>query len=437
MHKKIDAHARCAAGFLLAAVSCASDRPPTAPAPEVTPPQTTSGSTLPQPSASAAGTAAPAPHAGQAATAAGSAAHTAAAGEAGARATAGVPAAGSGSPASVAGAGVIATSAGAPSTSPTLAPQQTVIPHASWDCGMPEGIPAATGNPVFDAQFTVGEIRDLGPTQYGRRHQIDITGGKVTGPKLDAEVLARGLDYQLVLANGALEVEQINILRTSDRSLIYVRTCGTAPGPDGEVRITMDFEAPNDSAYAFLNTGHFVGTRVFDMIEKTLELHVFEAGTPDAQNTVRVENPAGVPDQSWDCKVAPSGSGLGATVYTESVGIGGGSLSVGESKRGNRNIIPITGGTTTGRVPGKVLSGGADFQIIADGTFHDLDARYSLLTDDGEVIIVRNCGPIGALVPVFEASSSGKYAWLNENNWLSSDPGLALGAVNLTIYETR
>jgi hypothetical protein len=38
---------------------------------------------------------------------------------------------------------------------------------------------------------------------------------------------------------------------------------------------------------------------------------------------------------------------------------------------------------------------------------------------------------------VFEASKTGKYAWLNENNWLSSDPGLGLGAVNLTIYEIR
>ena len=115
----------------------------------------------------------------------------------------------------------------------------------------------------------------------------------------------------------------------------------------------------------------------------------------------------------------------------------GGSISVGESKRGNRNIIPITGGTTTGRVPGTVLSGGADFQIIAGGTFEEIDARYSVRTDEGDIIIVRNCGPLGGLVPVFEASKDSKYAWLNENTWLSSNPGLGLGAVNLTIYETQ
>ena len=50
---------------------------------------------------------------------------------------------------------------------------------------------------------------------------------------------------------------------------------------------------------------------------------------------------------------------------------------------------------------------------------------------------MRNCGPLGALVPVIEARKDGKYAWANANNFLSSDPGLGLGSVNLTIYEKR
>jgi len=298
---------------------------------------------------------------------------------------------------------------------------------------MPEGIPGITGQLVFDAEMKVGEIHDIGETQYGRRHQIDITGGTVKGSKIEAEILTRGLDYQLVLSNGAVEVEQINIFRAGS-SLIYVRTCGTAAAAGGDVRITMDFEAPNNSPYAFLNTGKFVGTRELDLAAKTLKIHVYEAGAPDPANAVTVVEPDGVPDQTWACKVDKGTKG--ATVYTESVGIGS-SLSVGASKRGTRNIIPITGGTTTGRIKGTVLEGGADFQIIANGTFQEIDARYSLKTEDGEVIIVRNCGPLGGLVPVFEAKKDGKYAWANANNFLSSDPGLGIGAVNLTIYEKR
>jgi hypothetical protein len=80
-----------------------------------------------------------------------------------------------------------------------------------------------------------------------------------------------------------------------------------------------------------------------------------------------------------------------------------------------------------------VLSGGADYQII--GASFELDARYTIRTNDGELIIVRNCGPVGALVPVFEAATAGKYAFMNANTWLSSDPGIGAGVVNLTIYE--
>lgn len=37
--------------------------------------------------------------------------------------------------------------------------------------------------------------------------------------------------------------------------------------------------------------------------------------------------------------------------------------------------------------------------------------RYTLRTKDGELILVRNCGPLGALVPVFETRTNGLYAW--------------------------
>jgi hypothetical protein len=55
-------------------------------------------------------------------------------------------------------------------------------------------------------------------------------------------------------------------------------------------------------------------------------------------------------------------------------------------------MIPITGGTVTGpRVNGKVLAGGADFQLIlGGGTQAHLDARYVIELDDGTRIFVQN-----------------------------------------------
>lgn len=343
----------------------------------------------------------------------------------------GEPGAGTGSNAGAAGE---AGSAGQDAEPATLADDQTLIPDASWTCGMADGIPGPLGaEAIFEIDFEVGEVHDLGRTQYGDRLQIDVTGGTVAGPKLQAAVKDRGLDYQLTLDNGVIELEQIHVL-TSGSASVYMRNCGVAPGP-GNVRVVLDFEAPNGSAVAWLNTGSYIGTREFDAASKTLHMTVYEVtAAADPANAVRVVEPDGAVDQSWDC-VQASGT-RGDVVYMESVGIGAGSIAVGASKRGTRNIIPITGGTTTGRIAGGVLSGGADYQLISGSVF-ELDARYTLQTDDGELIIVRNCGPVGALVPVFETRADGAYAWVNENAFLSSDPGISVGAVNLTIYEKR
>lgn len=148
--------------------------------------------------------------------------------------------------------------------------------------------------------------------------------------------------------------------------------------------------------------------------------------------TVRLQDPSGVPNQPTACATA-SGA-RGAVVFTENVSLGA-SLSVGASKRGNRNIIPITGGTVNGRFTGVVVPGGADYQLIEGNAV--LDARYLLSDTEGEYVLVRNCGPFGALVPQFEARADGPYGFLNEGRFISSDPAVGNGAVGITFYELQ
>lgn len=67
----------------------------------------------------------------------------------------------------------------------------------------------------------------------------------------------------------------------------------------------------------------------------------------------------------------------------------------GLNSRGRRRIIPITGGTLSGpRLRGRVLPGGADFQLVVSDTMADLDARYVIELDTpalrGEHIYVQN-----------------------------------------------
>ena len=68
---------------------------------------------------------------------------------------------------------------------------------------------------------------------------------------------------------------------------------------------------------------------------------------------------------------------------------------VGLNSRGRRRIIPITGGTLQGpQLQGRILPGGADFQIVVSPTSADLDARYLIELDgpvyQGEHIFVQN-----------------------------------------------
>jgi hypothetical protein len=68
-------------------------------------------------------------------------------------------------------------------------------------------------------------------------------------------------------------------------------------------------------------------------------------------------------------------------------------LDLGDVGKGGRRIVPIAGGEFSGpRMHGQVLPGGADWQVLrSDGTA-EVEARYTLRTDDGVLIDVRNHG---------------------------------------------
>jgi hypothetical protein len=68
-------------------------------------------------------------------------------------------------------------------------------------------------------------------------------------------------------------------------------------------------------------------------------------------------------------------------------------MEVGDVAHGRRRIVPITGGTFEGPgIKGKVVPGGADWQLIRPDGFSELDTRYTLETDKGQIIYVQNAG---------------------------------------------
>jgi hypothetical protein len=68
-------------------------------------------------------------------------------------------------------------------------------------------------------------------------------------------------------------------------------------------------------------------------------------------------------------------------------------IEVGRTPRGTRRVVPIVGGTFEGaELKGRILPGGADWQLIQEDGLTRLDSRYALETEAGDVIAVRNRG---------------------------------------------
>lgn len=154
---------------------------------------------------------------------------------------------------------------------------------------------------------------------------------------------------------------------------------------------------------------------------------------PATQSTTMATLPAPVLEHLADLTVQ-----VGAPVEAGTI--------IGLNSRGRRRIIPITGGTLRGpRLNGRVLPGGADFQLVVSDTAADLDARYIIELDGpefgGEHIYVQNRAlrrgsaadiarlvrgePVdpGAIyfrgVPTFEVSSPA-LGWLTESIFIAT-----------------
>jgi hypothetical protein len=315
---------------------------------------------------------------------------------------------------------------------------KVLVPHASWDCGMKDGIPnPESGVLVFEVQIRLDLLARVGKTPYGDRRVAVGREGSLSGPKLAGKVMTGALDYELALSSGAVEVEDLLVFQTDDGKYIYSRSAGVGAGAK-DIRIAMDFEAPNGSASEWLNTGKYVARRILDEPAKTLTLRVYDVSNvavkTDAASLIRIAKPDEVPPQPWNYRQKDAAEKPGKELIVESVGLSP-SQRVGASKRGNRNIIPITGGDLSGRITGKVLAGGADYQNLSGPPA--IDAHYLWQASDGEIIIVRNTtSALGGLVPSFETRVDGPYAYLNTGKFLSSNPGMANGGVKITMYDS-
>ncbi len=128
----------------------------------------------------------------------------------------------------------------------------------------------------------------------------------------------------------------------------------------------------------------------------------------------------------------------------------------GDIPTGNRRIINITGGHVKGpKLTGKVLRGGADWQLVwRDGTAF-LDARYTIEAEDDALIYIENKGFRHGPTEVLKRIATGEpvdpseyymrtaatletaapqYEWMNHTIFVATGARLK-SSVELSFYE--
>ncbi len=127
--------------------------------------------------------------------------------------------------------------------------------------------PALRAEHVFDAHVTIADVLNIGKSKYGERRLIPITGGTFKGPNIEGVVLPGGADWQLTRPDGDTELNARYTLKTKDGVLIQVINRALFHDPKNKddktgfyARSVLEFEAPSDSPYDWLNHSIFLGT---------------------------------------------------------------------------------------------------------------------------------------------------------------------------------
>ena len=110
---------------------------------------------------------------------------------------------------------------------------------------------------------------------------------------------------------------------------------------------------------------------------------------------------------------------------------------------GIRVTIPITGGNVTGRINGRIIPGGADYQLLnPDQHRSELQAIYTIITEDSVAIHVRNEGinrfaPDDSYFmtsPKFECDFNSPYDWLNNRIFVCRPVDFSPSAITLRVW---
>ncbi len=130
---------------------------------------------------------------------------------------------------------------------------------------------------VFEEIVTLAPDIKVGPTPFGSRNIVPITGGNFEGPRLRGTIVPGGWDWQLATPGGCFKLEANYMIRTDDGTVINVLNRGTAcrelAEPGARMITVPAFEAPL-GRYAWLNDGAYWGTLEGTKVDGKPAVHI-------------------------------------------------------------------------------------------------------------------------------------------------------------------
>jgi len=89
---------------------------------------------------------------------------------------------------------------------------------------------------VYEETVTLGASMHPGPTPFGERNIVPITGATFSGPKLHGKILPGGWDWQLSGKSGCFFIQANYMIQTDDGAIINVDNRGRSCPKDPEHR---------------------------------------------------------------------------------------------------------------------------------------------------------------------------------------------------------
>jgi hypothetical protein len=114
---------------------------------------------------------------------------------------------------------------------------------------------------VFTARVSVAPPLVVGESSRGLRRIIPILGGSCEGPRLQAEVLHGGADWQYRRPDQVWQLTARYTLRTGDGVLIQVVNRGLRHGPAAVMERLLSGQKVDPSEYYFRSAAEFEAPR--------------------------------------------------------------------------------------------------------------------------------------------------------------------------------